>query len=72
VTENCSAFYAMIAKNEDQQISMKVYNILNRKIRILSIIPNKRWEGADSLLGAIIRYEECSDAHHRVLKIESV
>lgn len=51
---------------------MKVYNMLYRKTRVLTITPSKKWKDADSLLGALVRYEEYATAHERVLRIAKV
>jgi len=46
--------------------------MLYRKTRVITIIPSKKWENSDSLLGALVRYEEYASAHERVLRISEV
>jgi len=46
--------------------------MLYRKTRVLTITPSKKWKDADSLLGALVRYEEYATAHERVLRIAKV
>jgi len=65
-------FYNIIHQNENQVVTLDVYNILTRKIRKIPMIPHKTWEKADSLLGALVRYEDYVTAHEKVLKVESV
>lgn len=65
-------FITIIQKNENKEITFKVYNILYTTTRIVSITPNRLWENATSLLGMEFRYEECSNASERVMRISSI
>jgi len=46
--------------------------MLYRKTRVIKIFPSRKWENSDSLLGALVRYEEYATAHERVLRISEV
>lgn len=69
---NYTDFFKIVQNSEDQPATMKVYNMLYRKTRVVSITPSKKWNDADSLLGALVRYEEYATAHERVLRIATV
>ena len=71
-TGNYNEFFKIVQDSEDQKATMKVYNILNRKVRTVTIIPSKKWENSDSLLGALVRYEEYASAFERVLRVAKV
>lgn len=71
-TGNYTDFFKIVQNCEDQQATMKVYNMLYRKTRVITIVPSKKWENSDSLLGALVRYEEYATAHERVLRISEV
>lgn len=69
---NYTDFFKIVQNSEDQPATMKVYNMLYRKTRVVTITPSKKWTDADSLLGALVRYEEYATAHERVLRIAKV
>lgn len=46
--------------------------MLTRKIRKVIVTPSKNWGNNDSLLGAVMRYEEYVEAHERVYRIAQV
>jgi len=71
-TGNYTDFFKIVQNCEDQQATMKVYNMLYRKTRVITIVPSRKWETSDSLLGALVRYEEYATAHERVLRISEV
>ncbi len=61
------SFEDFLVKNENQPITLTLYNIVTRKIREIVITPHK-WEGK-GLLGTTIRLEDYAMAHTRVLRV---
>ena len=66
------AFFNTIKSNENKEIHVTVFNIYNRQLRKIKLLPNKSWPEADSLLGALLRYEEYITALERTYKIIQV
>jgi len=68
-SDEYDGFFSSIKENENKKITLDIYNILTRKIRKVTLVPNRSWKGADSLLGILVRYEDYESAHKRVLKV---
>ena len=64
--------FALLLQSEDRTLTFSVYNILTRKTRKVNVTPNKNWGNNDSLLGAVLRYENYSTALERVYRIAQV
>lgn len=69
---NIQAFFNTIKSNENREIHVTVFNIYDRQLRKIRMIPNKSWPDADSLLGALLRYEEYITALERTYKVIQV
>ena len=69
---NPSDFLSTLSRSESKEVSLTIYNMLHRKKRTIKMIPNRNWPQADSLLGILIRYEDYSNAHERVLRIADI
>ena len=63
---------AILGKSEGKEIELQIFNLLSRKTRSVTLVPNKNWENADSLLGVLIRYEDYTTAPDRVFRIVAV
>ena len=52
-------------------MKISVYNIVTEKIRDVMFTPTLSW-GGSSLIGAVIRFENFSEAHLNVIKVTDV
>ena len=68
-TDPKTSFEEYLSNNEDKEIKIKLYNIITKAFRELSITPRK-WQG-DGLLGVNVVYEDYSTAHARVIHVLS-
>lgn len=69
---NIQEFFNTIKASEDKEIHVTIFNIYNRQLRKIKMVPNKNWPNADSLLGALLRYEEYITALERTYKVIQV
>jgi len=65
-------FSEIVKQHEDKELPLNIYNVITRDTRSLVIVPNKNWGEKKSLLGAIIRYENYTDAHMNVVRIMEI
>lgn len=62
-------FFNLIMKNENKKIKLKIFNIIDQKIRLIEIIPNSKWKNADGILGVKLRYESINQCSKNIFKI---
>jgi len=69
---NIQAFFNTIKANENKEIHVTLFNIYDRQLRKIHMIPHKNWPEADSLLGVLLRYEDYITALERTYKVIQV
>lgn len=62
-------FSNLIIENEDKEVELDVVNSITNIRRVVKLVPNRKWEGADSLLGLKLRGEKVSVARNSILRI---
>lgn len=65
-------FYQWVIENENKTVKLFMYNILEKKLEIREITPNRNWKGADSLLGIKTRVETLSSAQSSIFRINGI
>jgi hypothetical protein len=65
-------FYQWVIENENKPVKLYMYNILEKKLEIKEITPNRNWKGADSLLGIKTRSETLSSAQSSIFRINGI
>lgn len=69
---NIQSFFNTIQANENKEIHVTLFNIYDRQLRKIKMVPHKNWPEADSLLGVLLRYEEYMTALERTYKVIQV
>ena len=65
-------FYKYIIDNEEKDVLLVVYNIITKERRVVSIFLNRKWPGADFLLGFRVRYESIDVASKNIFRVTRV
>jgi hypothetical protein len=66
-----TTFIELIKASEDKPLPITVYNIKNRSLREIVLVPSKNWPG-EGMLGVTIRFDTYHDAEYNLCHILDV
>ncbi|EAR84206.1 GRASP55/65 family protein (macronuclear) [Tetrahymena thermophila SB210] len=72
VVDEKKDFFQIVSEHENKQLKMVIYDILQRKIRIVKVVPNKDWSNQQNLLGVMLRLENYLNSHDNTFKVVTV
>jgi hypothetical protein len=70
VFDNNIPFYEFVRRNANKPVNLQIYSVSKRVFFHVDLIPNNTWgTPEDGFLGAAVRYENWSSAHHNLLRV---